>query len=420
MMTRADDVVYVGTSKNRIYALRLSNGAVLWRFQIEGAVSTQPLVANGVVYVSSLAGQDGPAHIYALRTGDGSLLWHYSSNSFSYLSLSTTDRNIAYVSSDEGISAFKAGRLLWRAATGSFASGPPQVVNGVVYASTFLENGPGDVYALRATDGTVLWHNTTDGFPAIPLVADGVAYIPSEGGVLTARRASDGHQLWKQTIDADHIQSVQIVNGVIYTAAIKMSPQASLAPTTGSLLAMMAKALLWNTRQIAPAKATIPLKLGTSSIYAIRASDGKPVWHYSMGNGKNSWVNWFAVEQGAVYASTTPMDGDETSQGDVYALQSRNGSVLWHDKLKVSPSRALLANGVIYLSSSKGVDAGAVSALQAKNGSLLWNYASSGPMQESPILADQALYVGTTNGMIYALQVKNGALLWHYPTASSS
>src|SRR5205823_8650438 len=128
---------------------------LLWRFQIEGAVSTQPLVANGVVYVSSLAGQDGPAHIYALRTGDGSLLWHYRSNSFSYISLSTTDSNVAYVSSDEGISAFKTGRLLWRVATPGFASGPPQIVNGLVYASSFLEYGLGDVYAVRATDGTL-------------------------------------------------------------------------------------------------------------------------------------------------------------------------------------------------------------------------------------------------------------------------
>jgi outer membrane protein assembly factor BamB len=251
-------------------------------------------------------------------------------------------------------------------------------------------------------------------------VADGVAYIASGWGVLTALRASDGHQLWTQKIDADELQSVRLVNGFIYTAAIKMSPQAALAPTTGSLLETMANAFLWNTRQLAPAKPTMPQKIGVSSVSALRASDGKAVWHSTLGNGKNSWVNWFAVEQGVVYASTTPMDGDETSQGDVYALQSRDGSVFWHDKLKVSPSRALLANGVIYLSSSKGVDAGTVSALEAKNGSLLWNYASSGPMQESPILADNALYVGTTNGIIYALQAKNGTLLWQYPAASGS
>jgi outer membrane protein assembly factor BamB len=103
----------------------------------------------------------------------------------------------------------------------------------------------------------------------------------------------------------------------------------------------------------------------------------------------------------------------------VYALQGVNGAVLWHDKLNVSPSSALLANGVIYLSSSKGIDAGAISALQAKNGSLLWNYASSGPVQEPPILAENALYVGTTNGVVYALQVKNGTLLWQYPTSGS-
>ncbi len=417
-MTIADGVAYLSTADNALYALHASNGALLWHSKIDGSVDRQPLVANGIVYVTSYIGQSGPAYVYALRASDGSLLWRYSNTNYSYLLLSTSDSNIVLVASQGDISALNTrnGTVVWHFATKNTASESPLEVNGVVYFGSSVDNGPGTLYALRASDGTPLWHYATDGYINTPTVLNGVVYLTSGAVKLAALRASDGHQLWKQSIDANLVQSLQLVDGVIYTATTKIltPPAARIAnPLQG---ATDIGALLWSTLQNAPAVKTVPLKEGLSSVYAIRASDGAILWHRTMNNDGESWASWFSVVNRVVYFSDSiPTNGTDT--GELFALQSSNSSVLWHDKLNTSPTGALLANGVIYLSSSgSGGFSGVVDAVRASDGSLLWNYPLSGSAWNAPTLVGNTVYVGAANGMAYELRADNGKLLWHYLT----
>jgi len=416
-VTIADGVAYLSTMDNAVYALRTGNGALLWRSKIEGSVDAQPLVANGVVYVTSYVGQNGPAYAYALRASDGSLLWRYNNNNYSYLSLSTTDSSVVFVASQGEISALNTsnGTVIWHLATKNTASGFPLEVNGIVYFGSSLDNGPGTLYALRESNGTPLWQYTTDGYIDTPTVANGVVYIASGAVTLAALRASDGHQLWKQSIDANLVQSQQLVGGVLYATTTKISLPSAARNASPLQGATVLGALLWNTFQNVPAVQTLPDKQGLSSIYAIRASDGTVLWHYTLNNGKNSWASWLSVENGIVYASAVNAEGT-SGTGDMYALQSSNGSVLWHDTLQASPSGALLANGVIYLSTSYDSGFGAVYAVRAYDGSLIWSYPLAGVVFADPVLEGNTIYVGATNGMAYALRADNGKIVWHYLT----
>ncbi len=417
-MTITDGVAYLGTDDNVVYALRISNGTLLWRHKIEGSVDVQPLVANGVVYVTSFVGQNGPGYAYALRASDGSLLWRYSNANNTYLSLSTADSSVAYIASPGEISALNIsnGALLWHFATKGDSYEVPLEVNGVVYFGSVTSNGPGTLYALRASDGTPIWQYTTSGPISPSMVANEVVYTASDDAVLAALRASDGHQLWKQALDTNSFQSPQLVNGVLYATTTKIiePPAARTANPLQQTTAL--GALLWNTLQNAPAEPKIPHKQGVSSVYAVRASDGTILWHYTLGNGPESWTSWFSVEHGVVYASAFNTTSTGTDEGYIYALQSSNGSILWHDQLNATPYSALLANGVIYLSTTIGSYAGALYALRMSDGSLLWNYPIAGSMYNAPVLDGTTLYVGAANGMAYALQAENGALLWHYLT----
>jgi outer membrane protein assembly factor BamB len=411
----ANGVAYLSTYNNFVYALRMSNGSLLWSHKINGPSDQPPLVANGIAYVISYTGQNGPAHIYALRASDGSLLWQYGNTNYSYLSLSPTNSNVVYIASQDGISALNIanGTLLWHYAVKDTGSTWPLEVNGVVYFSSSSDNGSGTLYALRATDGSPLWQYKTGSYTNIPLVANGVVYTNSDGGTFAALRASDGHQLWKQTLDANLIQSPLLINGVLYTTTTKiLLPSASrnASPLQGTTAL---GALLWNTFQNVPAVQTIPQKQGLSSVYAIRASDGHVLWHFTMNNGKNSWASWLSVENGIVYASAANAEGT-IGTGDIYALQTSNGSLLWHGTLQASPSSALLTNGVIYLSTSNNSGYGAVYAVRARDGSLLWSYPISGALFAAPVLAGNTIYVGATNGMVYALRADIGRIVWHY------
>jgi outer membrane protein assembly factor BamB len=417
--TIANGVMYVGTTDNAVYALRVSDGTVLWHQKIDGSVDVQPFTLNGVVYASSFVGQNGPEYIYALRQSDGSILWRYTSRGNIYASASTGGNGVIYIAAQEGISALQAssGSLLWHFATRNAGDSQPVVVNGVVYATSSIINGPGELDALRASDGRLLWRYQAGTYISAPLVSNGIAYISSGRVTLAALRASDGHRLWQRAIDASFIQPLQLVDGVLYTAGTKVTEPAA-ALSTNSLQGVAALGSLFgNMFQTSPAKPTIPEKLGQSAFYAVRASDGTVLWQYPMGNGSNGWANWFTVEPGVVYASTITATNGPSGSGDIYALQSSDGALIWHDEVtQGSLFDALLINGVIYLGTDVGSGNSALYALRASDGFMLWNYPVAGTSVNALMLDGSTLYAGAANGMVYALQANSGAIRWHYQT----
>ncbi len=211
-------------------------------------------------------------------------------------------------------------------------------------------------------------------------------------------------------------QQVQALNGVLYVTTTKMSAPA--ASTTGPGLmpqALTIGSLLWGNFQAAPAALTIPHKEGVSALYAIRASDGAILWHFTMNNGKNGFAGWFSIEEGVIYASVMDVSTPNSSTGHIYALQSATGSVLWHyDDKNTSPSGAVLANGVIYVNAYSQDSNDVVYALRARDGSLLWRHSMGQSVYNAPVLDGTTVYVGTADGSVYALRADNGAVRWHH------
>src|SRR5260370_42176616 len=92
--------------------------------------------------------------------------------------------------------------------------------------------------------------------------------------------------------------------------------------------AMAIGSLLWGNFQAAPAAQTIPHKEGVSALYAIRASDGIILWHFTMNNGKNGFAGWFSVEEGVIFASVMDSSTPKGSTVHIYTLQRPIASVL--------------------------------------------------------------------------------------------
>lgn len=415
-LTLANGVAYLGTVDNDVYALRMSDGRVLWKRQIEGSVITQPIVSNGRVYVNAYVGQDGPAYIYALQANDGSILWRRTSGGFMYVTPGE-DGSTLYVAAQDGIDALLSsdGSTLWHFTTIGSGSDVPVVVDGVVYATSSSDSEPGTLDALDASTGRLLWQYQEGDYVSVSIVSNGVAYVDTNDGTLAALRTSDGHALWQRKIDTNQIQPMQLVDGVIYTSVTKI-----IEPTTiqkdGAFQGVAAiGALFGNALQAATTHPAIPLKAGKSSVYAIRASDGAILWNYPLNNGQDSWTGWFTVANGVVYVSAYSITS-QNSEGDIYALQSSNGAVIWHDRLQSNPYDAVLANHIIYLSSTDNADSGAVYAVRANDGAYLWSYPIGGDVLNAPVLAGAAVYVGAGNGIAYALHAANGAIMWHFQT----
>ncbi len=419
-ITIADGIAYAGGG-GAVYALRTNNGTLLWHSRIDGAVGDQPVVVDGVVYVT--ASTDITATLYALRASDGTQLWHATSNG-PQISTPVVANGVVYVGTQEDkVLALRAGSgtLLWQYSDNDIGLLSPQLVDGVLYVTAHDEQ-PGNVYALRASDGRLLWHYSAGASLNGTTVIDGVAYVTSQDGTLTALSTGDGRQLWQRALGGGNIgtiwQPIQALGGVLYVATTKMSAPAASTSGPGLLpQALAIGSLFWANVQAVPARQTLPHKEGVSALYAIRASDGAMLWHFTMNNGKNGIVGWLSGADGVIYASVMDFSSPDTRQGHLYALQSTTGSALWHhDDTTTSPSGAVLANGVIYINVYSQDWNDVVYALRAQDGSMLWHHAMGQAVYIAPVLNGTTVYIGTADGSVYALRADSGAVEWHHST----
>lgn len=163
--------VYVAAeNEGRVYVLRASDGSRLHTFTVQKAEPIEMVAEDDRLYLDS-AGHD----LYAVRTSDYTILWHKQFNDLVMGLSGVGDGNLYFaqtVSASVGISV----------------QGQTPTVS-TTSSST-------DVYALRTSDGSQLWHWHPPAAIGVTLrVFDGQVYLATTDG-LYALRAGDGTQLW--------------------------------------------------------------------------------------------------------------------------------------------------------------------------------------------------------------------------------
>jgi outer membrane protein assembly factor BamB len=175
-------------------------------------------------------------------------------------SFSLLDGVIYIALADGNVQALRAsdGSLLWRY-KGLVDAYPIASTNGIVF---LLEQQSGMVNALRVSDGTLLWQSKG---LAWPQVENGLVYV-SEGNRVKALRASDGTVIWQQKFA---VQGLRVANGVVYAL-----------PDIGNVSAFRASdgSLLWHHKIdgliLGVDKRMVYLDLWDHSVAALSASDG--------------------------------------------------------------------------------------------------------------------------------------------------
>lgn len=263
------------------------------------------------------------------------------------------------------------GAVLWRQRVDAAIGGGPAVENGVVYVVARNDIG----WAVRAADGKVLWQ--TSGSPsssgvmgvAAPAVQGGTVVFPFASGQLLAVNAQDGVTLW----------SAQVAGSRMGRAI------AMIRDMTGD--PVISGGVVYG---------------GTSSgrIDAVELDTGLQGW--SSKEGANSPV---VAAGGSVFAVN--------DQAQLVRLDAATGGVIWRIDLPYySDAKTkkqdrihahygpILAGGRLFVASSDGV----LRVFDPASGGLVGQAPIPGGAAAAPVVAGQTLYVVSRAGQLHAFR----------------
>jgi outer membrane protein assembly factor BamB len=325
-------------------------------------------------------------------------------------------------------------RLAWSYRTqGSFLTGSPVIVDGVVYAGTRDEDGAGTsaVHAVDLVTGRPRWSTPIPSSVHGTVAVDGGrVFVPSLRGSLFALDATDGSLLWQRDPEpgtppsnqrAYSYYSPTVAAGRVYWAyQTRFGPASqgllvALDPATGAAVwqAPMTGATMSDG---APAVAGGRVYVGNQTadrVIAYDAATGARLWVSTAVLG--GWQDGIpSVAGGRVYIGAN--DGivarDAQSGADLWTYRSPGRS---HVSSGSTPSAAAIAGDTVYM----GFPSGAVTALDASTGAVRWDRVLPGTtylggVASSPVVSGEAVFVGANNGFLYALDRASGQPLWQY------
>jgi eukaryotic-like serine/threonine-protein kinase len=173
------------------------------------------------------------------------------------------------------------------------------------------------------------------------------------------------------------------------------------------------------------------------SFYALNAEDGKLAWKFVTAGERRFSAKHLHGAEPASEVMPDPFDVFLSSpavvagvvyfgsgDGDVYALDSTNGTLRWKfqtgDVVHASPA---VADGVVYIGSWDSY----FYALDAVTGRERWRFKTGTDpaihnqegIQSSAVVADGLVYFGCRDSNLYALDAVTGGLRWKFPNKGS-
>lgn len=243
----AGGVAYIGSEDSNVYAVDTTDGSERWRFHTKGPVSSSPAVWNGKVYFLSFDGS-----FYALDAGSGQLLWKFSTGgerktgayglwtmkpqdeymvdlydfflSSPVISKEDHGTTVYFGSSDGNVYALDAsgGKLLWKFHTGGLIHTTPAVYNHTVYVGSWDTY----LYAIDARTGKEKWkfktkdqpgYHLLEGIQASPVIEGDLVYFGARDGYFYAVHTGDGSPAWKYSTKGSWVLTTAAVkDGMVY------------------------------------------------------------------------------------------------------------------------------------------------------------------------------------------------------------
>jgi eukaryotic-like serine/threonine-protein kinase len=392
-------------------------GGVKWTFKAGGPIVTSPAIADGVVYIAALDG-----HLYAIDQETGKEKWNFKSRMPIASSPAVVGGTLYFVSSVGSLAAIdiKTGQPKWVYATEyerkfeaknlhgyppaaqtipdgwDIFTSSPVVATGKVY----FGSGDGNVYALDAETGVLLWKfSTKDVVHSSPAVVANTVYVGSWDSYLYAIDADTGQEKWSFKSGEDNTihnqvgfqSSPTVVDGTVYIGCRDAHVYA-IDAVTGRKKWDYPTSKSWVVGTPAVRDGTV--YVGTSDSSRFVGLDAK--------TGRLR----FDFKAGAYVFSSAALAGDLAYVGDhngrLYAIDAKTGKLAWEfqtDASKKDPLKVLNPDGTF--------DQGAFAPLFGDFEDMyidFYRFVSIGAIVSSPVIDKGLVYFGSMDGSLYALQ----------------
>ncbi|MGK5498963.1 outer membrane protein assembly factor BamB family protein, partial [Streptomyces sp. URMC 125] len=332
-----------------------------WRFRMSNDVWGTPVVADGLLYVTSF-------EVHALDVATGRR-------------------------------QFKTREVAWSMA----------VAGGRVHAS----DGP-SLYALSARDGSEHWRTAADGWVYALRADRGTVVTATRGGGVQAWEAATGERLWELSgaqTDFETAEAGPVVrggsvyvwgDGRLYALEARTGTEQWSYPVgDSSVTGGVAVRLL-------PADDGAVYVSAGSRVFALDAATGAERWRFDAPAAflcPPAFVPGAAIAGGGVYLADY--------LGTVYALDAANGHDRWRiaTEARQSAEPVVVADGLVHLGSGS-----ALYTLDAVSGTPRWRFATGGEITGSPVVADGRVHFGSADHCLYTLDAVGGRLRWKLAT----
>jgi outer membrane protein assembly factor BamB len=297
----------LAVGERALNASNLHRLQLVWRARLGGGTRAEPIVAGGIVYTV-----DNSGAISGFRVADGRRLWtsKAGAHGVSEDSAPTVAAGRLYVGSgnDAVVYCLNAanGKLVWQATvapSGNSIYAPPRLVGTVLYVPA------GDLVALRARDGAVLWKTAVRQEYATPAYAGGVLFLPGAAADLTptqdlfAVSARDGRLLWTSYAMRNFSnESAAAGGGLVYIGSSGGDLNAYRASGCAGNLCHPVWTYTASGFVSAPALAAASVYIDADKLYALDAASGRLRWSADTGGPVN--VASPTVANGVVFTGT--------------------------------------------------------------------------------------------------------------------
>ncbi len=250
-----------------------------------------------------------------------------------------------------------------------------------------------------------------------PVIADDTIFTIDSRALLTASNTLTGKKKWSISLAPENEEETGVFGGGIafsegYLFVTSGYKQVlCIEPTTGKIV--------WQTSTTSPTRSSPAVLAGRVFIITLdnhllsySTKDGSLLWSYA---GVPDTTNLLG-------ASSPAVDRDIVvaafSSGEVVALRTENGHVLWQDNLSslhrfgslpgISDIRGLpvIDRGIVYVVGS----AGRMVALDERSGNRIWQKEIGGT--ETPWTAGDTVFTLTSTNQLIALTRQSGEIHW--------